>query len=917
MSNQDIAKEIAKQNIQELIEKYNQVIKEGNLHKYNEEMTKKDFIQPLFEALGWNIHNKSNRNDSVSAEEQISKSKKRADYGFRINGIPKFFLEAKSLKSDLNDHKYIEQAINYAYHKGCTWTILTNFETIKIYNAEWKTEHPRQAELKSISVQEYIARFEELWLLSKESFEQGLLDKEAEKWGKKTKKTPIDKQLLADFMRFRELLSKNILKLNSNKNLTEEQLDEAVQRMFDRLIFIRNCEDREFEEKLLLEKLRQHESRNRGQLIKDLREIFSYYDKHYNSKIFAHHLCDDLEIDNEVLQEVIEGLNHTKDKFISYDFSAIGADVLGNVYEQYLGYILKKTEKRASLKEAKTKRKEMGIYYTPTYIVDYIVRNTLGELLKDKKVDVSKIRILDPACGSGSFLIKAYDVLYEYYREEKKADSKATILPGYIDDNFAYTIKEKILQDNIFGVDLDKQAVEIAQLNLLLKIAQKGKRLPLLEKNIKCGNSLIDDPAIAGDKAFKWEEEFPQVMKEGGFDVIIGNPPYINNKSLNKSDKEFFSKTYISAYKQYDIALLFIEKSLKLLKDGGRLGFIVSNKFMASDYGLKIREYLLNNSIIEQILDVSYLPVFKDAATYPVVIIIQKTKPNSKKIKENKILIAPKITSEQDILGKRFFSLYIPQQFYHSLTDNIFTTNLSKEILSIYEKVNVDSTLLRDLSTITCGVASDREGSCVITTENLDKNKPHLKYVLTGDISPYNIKWNGTLFIYCNQNKISKDRISMFSGQKILVRGMALRLTAAYDNVGYGIHRVYAITNIAKHLDPKYVLAILNSNLANFYYNVLYGSAHLAGGYIRYNSTYIGKIPIKSASNIVQKSIIELVDKMLSLHKRLNELGDKKTDERTKIEEEIKKTDREIDELVYKLYGITEEEKKIIEESLK
>jgi len=498
-------KKIAKEEIGRLVEKHNKVLKENRVSKYNEEMTKKDFILPLFRALGWDVEDSS----EVTAEEKISK--KRVDYGFRINGIPKFFLEAKSLKADLDNPQFFEQAVNYAWHKGCTWAVLTDFEAVKILNAEWKAANYLQSHFTTIRCDEFLKRFDELWLLSRESFEQGLLNKEAEKWGKKTRKTSIDKQLLADFTKFRGMLSKNITKLNESKKLTEEELDESIQRILDRLIFIRNCEDRELEEKTLISSVREWESRDKGHLIKSLREVFASFDKKYNSKIFAKHLCDNLEIDNEVLQQLIRGLYYTKDKFftISYDFSAIDADVLGNIYEQYLSHILRKTEKRAKLTKSRVHRKKQGIYYTPTYIVDYIVRSTLGELLNEKKVDVEKIRVLDPACGSGSFLIKAFDVLNEYYLKNDKdyAQSQLDLKTGTI-----FTKKVKILQNNIFGVDLDKQAVEIAQLNLLLKIAEKGHRLPLLEQNIKCGNSLIDDEKIAGNKAFKWEREFKKSL---------------------------------------------------------------------------------------------------------------------------------------------------------------------------------------------------------------------------------------------------------------------------------------------------------------------------------------------------------------------------------------------------------------------
>jgi type I restriction-modification system DNA methylase subunit len=213
---------------------------------------------------------------------------------------------------------------------------------------------------------------------------------------------------------------------------------------------------------------------------------------------------------------------------ISYDFSAIEADVLGNIYEQYLGHILKKTRSRATLTESQTRRKGHGIFYTPTSVVSFIVRNTLGKLLEDNKNklnSVQQIRVLDPACGSGSFLIKSFDGLNEYYAKHDKNYSQTQLETTL--ENATYTRKLHVLLDHIYSVDLDKQAIEIAQLNLLLKVPERGLRLPLLQQNIKQGNSLIDYSFVYEDKAFNWNEEFPNIIKDGGFDIIIGNPPYI------------------------------------------------------------------------------------------------------------------------------------------------------------------------------------------------------------------------------------------------------------------------------------------------------------------------------------------------------------------------------------------------------
>ena len=339
-------KEQMKTEIAKLIEKYNR--EKGK--KYNEEATKNDFILPLFRILGWNTED----SNEVSKEENISG--KRVDYGFRIDGIPKFFLEAKGLDEDLEGSRmvkgrqvtYAEQAINYAYYKGCNWAILTNFKGIIVYDA-WAKANSQSSFRFAIWVDSLLSDFESVYLLSKDAFEQGLLDK---KYSTKSRKRPITEQLLLDFTNFRAILSKDVYALNKSKNLTEEELDEAIQRLFDRLIFVRNCEDRELEPYELLSALRQWKENKKGTLVSKLRELFTHFDETYNSKIFSKHLCDQVDISDNALCRILDGLYTTEDGSIQYDFSLIDADILGNIYEQYLGHILKKTEKRTKLTES-------------------------------------------------------------------------------------------------------------------------------------------------------------------------------------------------------------------------------------------------------------------------------------------------------------------------------------------------------------------------------------------------------------------------------------------------------------------------------------------------------------------------------------------------------------------------------------
>ncbi|MBN2094626.1 MAG: N-6 DNA methylase [Candidatus Aenigmarchaeota archaeon] len=952
-----------------LVQKYLDAKNEGKVNRFTEQDTKSNFIEPLFEYLGWDLRNF----EEVTREEKVAK--KRPDYGFRIKGVPKFFLEAKSFKEDINKPEFIQQAVNYAYHKGCTWAVLTNFREIKILNAEVKIVNPLHSQFMELYSESFLEDFGRLWMLSKESFEKGLLDKEAERWGKKTKKISIDKQLLSDFTRFRELLSKNATKQNQKLNVSEEELDEAVQRLLDRMIFIRSSEDRGLEGKELISRLREWQSSGRGGLDRSVKELFGYYNAQYDSRFFEGHLCDQLEIDDDAWKEVIEGLYSTKDRSVSYDFAAIEADILGNIYEQYLGHILKKTAKRANLTESKAKRKEQGIYYTPTYIVDYIVKNTLGELLKDKNVDIEKIRVLDPACGSGSFLIKAYDVLHGCYskRQAAKAQSKLDLSDGL---EATYSRKVKILENNIFGVDLDKQAVEIAQLNLLLKITEKGKRLPTLQKNIRNGNSLIDDEKVAGDKAFKWSEQFKDVMKEGGFDVVIGNPPYIRIQTLDKKDVDYFNNNYKSPTKNYDIYILFIEKALSLVKEEGLVGLILPHKFFQGEMGENIRKYIYETKSLHKIVDFTTNQVFEDAATYTCLLFLSKKKNDTFLYK--KFSLGEDFTDLKNIEFERKSVELLKENKWNFGSDD--TQKIISKIkshknsfLDITEKIFKGSSTGNDDIFLFDLVKENKDTSTVFSKQlnrNVEIEKSLLKPFVYGEdvrryatleskkrlLFPYHLT-NSKMQLFTPQEmkvkypmgyrylnglsealgirKIETDATNFYkysaarslpeySKPKIMVPDMLISNRITYDEKGNfyhgpAIHSV-VFSERVKGQNPLLYLAILNSKL--FWFFISNTSTALRGNAYRLTPEFLNPfcfptIDLNNQDNLkVHNDFVSLATKMLSLNKRLNELGEKITDERKKIEEEIKTTDKEIDSLVYKLYGLTEDEIRIVEESL-
>ena len=616
-------KEAVKLEIKKLVEKYEAEKAAGKIARCSEEETKRGFIEPLFEALGWNFQSK----EEITLEEQISGD--RVDYGFYVNSRIKFYLEAKKISADLHRDDYAKQSIKYSWNKGVTWAVLTDFESLIVFNALSPEKSLAGKRYFEIPYNEFLDRFDQLWLLSKEAFLSDSLDKEAEKHGKKIQKVSVTEKLAEDLNYCRKELTEAFR--TWNKDVPDHLIDEGVQKLLDRLIFIRVAEDRKIEPPTLIPLLHQYKSS--GQTGKSspwtiMVEKFRELDKIYNSNLFSPHPFEKWEEFSGATEKVINRLYGDKDYF-EYDFSAIPADVLGAVYENYLGYKLEQTKKKLfdqdlDLIKSHRKRKEQGIYYTPKFIVVYIVQNALGPILdKCKSVDdLQKIKILDPACGSGSFLVAAMNFLIKKYEEF-----------GAKPDGF---LKIQILQNNIYGVDLDEQAVELARLNLFLNTFDSQTKLPSLGGNIKNGNSLISgtDEELEkffgknyrDKKPFNWQEQFPEVFKQGRFDVIIGNPPYVGARELGQNDKIFFEKNYLTAKEQYDLYILFIEKSFSLLKTAGFLSFIVPNKFLVTKYGFELRKMITENSVLSKFQDYSESNVFPDASVYPVVVVLNKVK---------------------------------------------------------------------------------------------------------------------------------------------------------------------------------------------------------------------------------------------------------------------------------------------------
>ncbi|MBN3037652.1 MAG: N-6 DNA methylase [Candidatus Diapherotrites archaeon] len=969
-----MSKEAAKQRVQALVEKFQRVSDDGKLKSYSEERTKNEFIEPLFEALGWDMRNERTE-EEVIKEQRVLRG--RADYAFRLGGVIRFFVEAKGVKVDLGNPEFAKQAIAYGFNKGVTWAVLTDFEGLKVFNCEWNETNIWRNQVFELRYTQYLDEFDKLWHLSKEGFERNSLVDYATTVGKRTPRKSVSELLLTELLIWREALSKDIKKAHPDR-YSQEEIDEIVQRLIDRLIFIRACEDRQIEGNKLKEAVNAHREKGRS-LSRELKEIFSYYREGYDSKLFGRtadeeHEADKVAISDHVLDGVINTLYDSKDGNVRYDFALIDSDVLGNVYEQYLGTVLQTTAKRAKLTEGKSHRKAQGIYYTPTYIVDYIVKNTLGELIKKKKpADVDKIRVLDPACGSGSFLIKAFDVLDDYYAKNDKSYAQSK-LGG---DGARITKKIEILKNNIYGVDLDEKAVEIAQLNLLLKMAEKRHLLPSLEGSIKNGNSLIDDPAVAEDKAFDWNKQFEDVMKEGGFDVVIGNPPYIRIQTLNKPDVDYFNRNYETPTKNYDIYILFIEKAFKLLKNGGVMGFILPHKFFQGEMGEKLRYFIRKNNALYKIVDFGTNQVFEDASTYTCLLFLSKS--------QNKTFLYKKFE-----LGDNFRKLYdlkfdsiaanrLQESMWNFSNERI--QNILLKIKSapdnfpiITKKIFKGSSTGDDSIFLLEPYGETKDTYIVLSKklgEKVELEKDLLKpFVYGEDIRRYSPIAHKKLLLFPYQhvnrkiqlipanilrskyphaweyllkvkNDLSKRKIDTtdedfykysagrslaeYQQPKIMIPDMLVDNRISYDVKGEFYHGP-AIHSIVFNerglkLHSNFYLGILNSKL--FWFFISHTSTALRGNAYRLTPEFVDKFCFPSIDHMqtkhrgIYEKLLVLVKDILNQSTTLSKLGDKQTDERKHLESEIAETDKKIDKLVYELYGLTDDEIKVVENAMK
>jgi type I restriction-modification system DNA methylase subunit len=687
----------APKEIVDLVERFESNLESYKSGHYNETQVRREFVDPFFKALGWDIDNEQGFAEAykdVIHEDavKVGTTTKAPDYSFRIGGQRKFFLEAKKPSVDIKDDIHPAfQLRRYAWTMKLPLSILTDFEEFAVYDCSVKPDKmdkASNARIFYLNYKDYLTRWDEIaGIFSKNAVMKGSFDRFAADKKSKRGTSAVDVVFLEEIAGWREILARNIALRNTE--LSTKDLNYAVQAIVDRIVFLRICEDRGIERSMRLQDLL-----NGERVYPRLCEIFRRADERYNSGIFHFEkepgrespdtLTLSLNIDDKPLKEIIKRLYYPDSP---YEFSVLPAEILGQVYEQFLGKVIRLTEGHHAVVEDKPEvKKAGGVKYTPAYIVEYIVRNTLGPTLKGKTpLEVVPISVLDPACGSGSFLIVAYQHLMDLHRDwyvqnlvpllqnglpsspeirrllpavetGKKCRKKEIELPIFQGRGGEWRLttaeRKRILLNNIYGVDIDRQAVEVTKLSLLLKVLEgendetiskqlklfQERALPDLSSNIKCGNSLVgwdilkDNPNLTQEEIdrinpFDWEKEFPEIFQMGGFSVVIGNPPWVRQEILGEF-KNYFQKHYKVYQGTADLYSYFIERGVSLLQEGGIFSYIVANKWMRANYGHPMRKWLKEQHI-EEIIDFGDLQIFRGATTYPCIIRITKSAPRT------------------------------------------------------------------------------------------------------------------------------------------------------------------------------------------------------------------------------------------------------------------------------------------------
>lgn len=788
-------KELAYGKVKQLVDRFREHVEEYKRKGYNEHQTRVDYINPFFKALGWDMDNEQGFAEAyreVIHEDKIKvgSATKAPDYAFTLFGQRKFFVDAKKPSVNIKDDiAPAYQVRRYGWSAKVPLSVVTDFEEFAIYDCTKKpnpTEKASIARIKYLTFEQYLDEFDFLWdLFAKENLPKGRFDKFVQSDTSKKGTSTVDEEFLKSIEEWRRYLATSIAL--QNRELNEDEMNFAVQKTIDRIIFLRICEDRGVEPYGDLKR-----AAEKGEVYPNLFRLFQIADEKYNSGLFdfkSDTITQNLIIQNKPLKIIIKELYYPHSEF---EFSVMPADILGSVYERFLGKTIRLTAAHhARIEEKPEVRKAGGVYYTPKYIVDYIVQKTVGKLLEGKTPkQAAELKICDPACGSGSFLIGAYQFLLDWHIEYylKNPATRKKEQPLTPDGKLTTAEKRRILLNNIYGVDIDPQAVEVSKLNLLLK-AMEGETqasisqqlsmfhervLPNLSNNIKSGNSLIDTDYYDGQidygdekkiRPFNWKRAFPSVfgvkvqevppfykvqyqkvknladetddlIKQLTGDVREPKVEYgfssgfdaiIGNPpygaAFSKDQMIYFKSLYSTAVWRGESYLMFVERGIKLLKKGGIIGFILPDTLLNLGFTQPVRELLLRNSRLQELIS---LPskVFAGATVDTIILLSEKTDFTSTFHSSNVLV---KLFRKKQVIDKielPFREYFINAQSFFSQNDfNIHTDNRESTVL---HKLQSCPKTINDIAEMFSGIKVYSVGrGTPIQTEAIRNLKPY------------------------------------------------------------------------------------------------------------------------------------------------------------------------------------------------
>lgn len=926
--------------VRALVEKFSRNRAEYMAQAYSESQARLDFIDPFFEALGWDVRNRAHL--SEHAREVVVErgpTSGRPDYNFRVGGRTVFYVEAKAPHVPLDQTSVILQAKRYAFgdtDQEVNFAAATDFEEFRFYDAHKKPDprNPNDGLLFAYRYDEYLEprALENLWQLSRFEIERGSLDKWLTPAARRERqRAPLDQQFLADLQKWRESLAKGIFRLNPA--LDAHDLNRATQILLDRLIFIRVAEDRGvLEYGQVREIAREWREERERPITTRLFALFRQVNRQLNGEIFKSPLPEQLKWDaslSKLLAEIIlDGLE-------AYSFFKMPVELLGSIYERYLGKTLRIVGRSVKLEDKPEVRKAGGVYYTPKYVVDYIVEQTVGKLAEGKSArEIAKLKILDPACGSGSFLLGAYSKLLETHIALKtKERALDAAQPALLDDTalretrLSFQDKAAILKNNLFGIDLDPQAVEITMMSLYIKLLE-GERglltgqgvLPRLNENILCGNSLIgfdigelSDAERERINPFDWHSKstgFGEIMASGGFDAVIGNPPW--GAEFSAHEQKYMREKYgVAQGSSLDSYSLFIESTLNHLKQNGLLGFITPDTFLRKDDHIHTRKILFGSTIRELI---EAGPLFSQVRdTWCLIFTVEKSPPSQNALihhrKISRFVVSPEERLEKFSNRDWDQNSQVHQQVWlenPKLIVGYFANEVAQKLIQKIEKNPPLGNLTEQFR-----ISRGEEGSKFALQED---SSGDFWMVIPKDVERYFVEDGLRVSASgLTQTKVSAlyrhpkiwiIRIQKMRWKQRVVCGFDARINSA------GMKTLQVIVSPRDNTeDLKFLQAILASSLINFWcINYLADDM---------NQSYLGRIPIRvidfanPADVARHDQMVKFVERMIELRKQKQTAANEAARER--IAREIALTDEKIDALVYELYGLSDEEIALVE----